>query len=247
MSLADGAIVVLPAGGLGSRIGMPFSKELLPLPGGGAAIDHIIELTINSKVVDRIVVVIRKHKVDIVDHLAKYADQGMLAIVHQRSDVVDHCGAMMSAAHLFGEKNIMLLPDHILQFENGRSPVAELLDRLDRTSMAFLAADIEAVPWASKAGAVKVARKNGESVVIDYTEHPDRPREYDGVWTAVAFRREVVSQALSVMARAKAGLSIPHDELLACGIAGAGVVWVDGYLDIGEWPRFAKLWNGDCR
>lgn len=241
----DDVTVVLPAAGMGSRLGMPFSKELLPIPGGGSAIDHTMDLAIRSQVVDRIVVVIRKYKTDIVDHLSRYADQGILAIVHQGSEVYDHCGATMSAAHLFGQKNIMMLPDHILQFDAGRSPIAELTNKLDQSKVAFMVARTEVVPWASKAGVVKVSTRNGQTVVTDYKEHPDRPLEYDGVWAAVAFRREVVSQVLSVMTRAKAGVGVSREELLSCGIAGAGVVWVDGYLDIGEWPRFARLWSGE--
>jgi Nucleotidyl transferase len=238
-----GVTVVLPAGGLGSRLGMPISKELLPVPPHTTAIDRVVDVALRAKAVTLVVAVVRRHKTDIVDHLAGYAEQRILAITHQGPDVTEPCGATMSAAHLFSERNVMLLPDHVLEFSDYRSPVTELIDCLEFAPFAFMAADVGQVPWADRAGVIKVARHQGRKIVTDYAEHPDNPADYDGVWAGIAFRRDVAAAALSAMERTKRGEPVSHAELRDAGIVGAATVWIDRYLDIGEWPRFAQLWS----
>jgi hypothetical protein len=237
--------VVLVCGGRARRLDIPFAKELLPIAPGVTAVDGAIELARACGRPTRIVVVVQREKTDIFAHMARYADTDDIIMVHQRSTAWEACSAASSAAKLFAQDTVVLLPDHVFAAcDSVRNPVALLFDCLGQAPVAYAAAPIRHVPWAPSAGVLKLDHGCSPPLVTDYAEHPARPEDYDVVWAAFAFRREIGAALLSTMERAKGGAKIGQKELVSSGIIGAPVVMISSFLDIGEWERYIGHWKG---
>jgi len=242
------ATVIIPCAGNGSRLELPFSKELIPLASGRSALTCVIDSALEHPDVKRVVVVIRAGKSDIVDHLGHYADTTKIAVVYQQSGTADAAGAALAALQLADDRCALLLPDHILRPLPNQNPLGDLLSALNTCPVAFLVSPIRHVGWAEHAGAVQTVagpRVKGPRRVTAFAEHPHDLTSYDSVWAAAGFQGAAAEAALTTMAEAKSSLSGPSKTALErSGILGATAVEIGSFLDIGEWSRYRDHWRG---
>ena len=96
--------VVMPAAGKGSRLGLPYPKEIMHLEEDKALIDYSFDFFKNrSREEVEFVVIINEHKTDIVKYLSRYKDRYNISFTYQNSTEHEYTGAIKSGYHLFGE------------------------------------------------------------------------------------------------------------------------------------------------
>ena len=75
--------VIMPAAGKGSRLGLPYPKEIMHLEEDKALIDYSFDFFKNkSKEEVEFVIVINEHKTDIVKYLSKYKDRFKISFTY---------------------------------------------------------------------------------------------------------------------------------------------------------------------
>ena len=87
--------VILPAAGKGTRLNLPYPKEILRLDKHTALIDNSFDLFKGSHRDDvEFVVVINENKTEIVKYLAKYKAQYNISFTFQNPDELEYTGAI---------------------------------------------------------------------------------------------------------------------------------------------------------
>lgn len=233
--------VILPSAGYGTRLGAPFSKELLPVGPRQFAIDQFLETAIECHDVDEVLVIVRKGKNDLLAHLrACWSDRISVTPVYQPEESLDSwADGVLAARDQFGSKNIVFLPDTVISGMSPSTLVEQLACYLDDGPVAFAACPIENVPWARSAGAL--AAYHADSTRVQrYEEHPQKVQDFSHVWVALAFRKEGGIDVLRTMAAMKRGGRQPGVSLQRLGIIGARLLEVNGYHDLGTWASYVR-------
>ncbi|KPM55413.1 hypothetical protein ACG83_08550 [Frankia sp. R43] len=236
--------VVLPCAGAGTRLGLPFGKELLPLGPGSTPLDETLALLLPHATALRLVMVLGPGREATARHvIARTAAAGLpVAFTTQRPELAECTGAVLSAQPWFAERNIVLLPDQVLRF-----PVADLigraLDALDDAPFCFLAARENDPARISRDGAL-LTTGGAPARLADYAEHPplaDAGR-FNATWFGFAFRHDA-SEALSLVHRAVTGGPVTTADVAASPLAGCPVIETGPYLDLGTWPAVRARWT----
>ena len=109
--------VILPSAGRGTRLNLPYPKEILRLDNDNALIDNCFNFFKDyGRNQVEFVVVINEDKTDLIKYLARYKDRYNITFVFQNPSEKEYTGAIKSAYHVFGEHNLVLLPDTIKKF-----------------------------------------------------------------------------------------------------------------------------------
>jgi UTP-glucose-1-phosphate uridylyltransferase len=131
--------VILPAAGNGTRLNLPYPKEILRLNDHEALIDSSFNFFRDYGRKDvEFVVVINENKTEIISYLAKYKDRYNISFVYQNPNEYEYTGAIKSAKHLFGEHNIVLLPDTIMTLAPNTDLFETVKHSLTETGFTFL-------------------------------------------------------------------------------------------------------------
>lgn len=238
-----GICVVIPCAGAGRRLGLPYPKELLALGPGRTLIDAALDLVPRDRDV-RVVVVVSPEKVELVRYLGRYAGELPIAFVHQLPDLSECTGAVLSARPWFGDLNVVLLPDELIEpATEAPQPVASLLDAIANEPFAFLA-QLESDPDRLRAeGALHVTEAiDGRARVVDLADKPTDPLDrFNAVWTGFAFRREAATAALTVLHHGTTGRPVSAAELRASPLYGAPIVPVAACTDVGTWDAVQRM------
>ena len=166
----DRLTVILPAAGKGQRLDLPYPKEIMRIEKDRGLIDYSFDLFKNFKRSEvNFVVVINEHKTEIVKYLAKYKEFFDISFTYQNPKELEYTGAIKSAKHLFGEYNLVLLPDTVLKLSPSFDIKNKLKKILDDHPFTFLFYnDPESATLKTKG----CLRLNKSSLVIEYEDKP---------------------------------------------------------------------------
>lgn len=234
--------VILPAAGKGSRLNLPYPKEVMKLSHKNALIDYSIDLFADYGRKDvEFVVVINEHKTDLVKYLSKYKDRYNFSFVFQNPNEKEYTGAIKSAAHLFGEHNLVLLPDTIMKLEPGVDLFELTIDCLTETGFTFLYKQENNSEILKTKGALKVDENNR---VLDYSDKPEYNLEqYNAFWCAFGFRRRVFQSCISFMEKSTLRQKVTVDEIQNTPLYNSQAIRVLDYIDLGTWPEIHRVIN----
>ena len=130
--------VIIPAAGQGSRLGLPYSKEILRVSEGQSLIDFSFDFFKDYGRKDvEFIIVFNEFKLDIVKYLSKYKDRFNISFTYQNPNEQEYTGAIKSAKHLFGEHNVVLLPDTLMQLSPGVDLFKAIESSLTETGFTF--------------------------------------------------------------------------------------------------------------
>ncbi|WP_197370603.1 NTP transferase domain-containing protein, partial [Streptomyces clavuligerus] len=208
MSGGERDTVVLPLAGTGSRLGLPFPKELLPLgdDGGRTVLDAMVDLLAGCA--DRVRVVAVTGPAGRADTITRLRERctalGVpLAVVVQEQGLAESTGAVLSAAPWFGPVTLVLLPDQVLHTPDPHA-AGQLLDtvRTADSGAGFLAARESDPARLAADGALRIEHHPDTGLrVADYADKPG-PGAVDGfnaVWFGYAFTRATAHRFLPVL------------------------------------------------
>jgi NDP-sugar pyrophosphorylase family protein len=232
--------VILPAAGKGSRLNLPYPKEILRLNNDDGLIDYSFNFFRDYGRKDvEFIVVINEHKTDIVEYLAKYKDRFNISFTYQNPNEHEYTGAIKSAKHLFGEHNIVLLPDTIMKLQPNQNLYDLVESSLTETGFTFLY---------KKENNQKVLRTKGcihvdeNSIVEKYEDKPETNiNQYNGFWCSFAFRKRAFDSCIAYMEKSTLKHKIDYNEIKQTPIYKSKAIEVQDYIDLGTWEEIRRL------
>ena len=238
--------VILPAAGKGSRLNLPYPKEILRLNKEQALIDHSFDL-FNGLSRDQVefVVIINEDKTEIVKYLAKYKYSYDVSFTYQNPAEREYTGAIKSARHLFGENNIVLLPDTILTLPKGVSLVQTVQNYLDKHEFAFLFKSETNEQMLTTKGCLRL---NENLEVLSYEDKPSNDiSRFNGYWCSFAFKKQAFDNCISFMEHSTLNFGKPNIQIKDTPIFKSKVIEVEEYKDLGTWQEIAKILSKNQR
>ena len=232
--------VILPAAGKGSRLNLPYPKEILRVDKEKALIDNSFDLFngLGREEVE-FIVVINEEKTEIIKYLSKYKSQYNVSFTYQNPNEIEYTGAIKSAKHLFGENNIVLLPDTILTLPTGVNLANELHEKLEEKGFAFLFKPEANEKMLNTKGCLQL---DNDQKVVDYEDKPSQQMaRFNGYWCAFAFKKEVFDECISFMEQSTLKLKKSNTVIEQTSIFGSKVIQVEDYKDLGTWEEVGKL------
>ncbi|MFD5616477.1 hypothetical protein [Kitasatospora sp. NPDC127060] len=235
--------IVLPCAGKGSRLGLPFPKELLPAGPGLVAIDSVLRLVEETVVDVRLLLVTAPGR----EATARYVRErsvAPLAVVEQDPALPELAGAIRSALPWCPGPVLVLLPDQVLA-----DPAPGLLDcalaALADSPACFLAAPEADPRRIAVDGALATEPGPGglrRLTALADKPGPDRTGGFDRVWFGFGFQQASARQVLEQM-HAAAEHRLTEDDFRTGPLAGAPVIDCPPFTDLGTWPAFTRHWK----
>jgi len=232
--------VILPAAGKGKRLNLPYPKEILRINQSKALIDNSFELFDGKYREDiQFVVIINEEKTEIIKYLSKYKRQFNISFTFQNPDEQEYTGAIKSAKHLFGDDNIVLLPDTILTMPSGAKIFDEVKIKLKENKFTFLFKEECDEKMLSSKGSLKL---DDNLRVIDYEDKPSKNlSSYNGYWCGFAFKKEVFDDCISFMEQSTLKIQKPLQSIRETSIFNSEVIKVKEFKDLGTWQEIGKV------
>jgi len=232
--------VVLPAAGKGTRLNLPYSKEILRLDENNALIDNCFNLFKDySRKHVEFVIVINEYKTDIIQYLSKYKDKYNISFIFQDPVEKEYTGAIKSAYGLFGEHNLVLLPDTLMTLKNNEDLFHLVNNALHETGFTFLYKEENNAEVLKTKGALFV---NDTGHVLKYEDKPTRDiDEYNAFWCCFAFRKRTFFQCINFMEKSTLKQSVNEDEIKNTPIYNSKGIKILDYIDLGTWDEIRRF------
>jgi hypothetical protein len=219
--------VILPCAGAGSRLGLPFPKELAPLGPGRVLIDSCLDLIRETSLDVRILLLDGGAREQTAACIGRRLPDVPLARVRQDPDARDLPDAVRCLEPWLGSITIVLLPD-VLYSCTG-DVLAQIGDRLLEDSFCFAAA----VKPEEELGALGALRTRDDHVVA-YEDKPDVPGLYDSAWGMLGFSGTDGLAGLDLVTAS----TLRQVRGPVTALQGTPVVWIDGFRDCGTWDSY---------
>lgn len=228
--------VILPCAGEGTRLSLPYPKEIHSIEKNKSLIDYSFDLFSNYGRKDvEFVVTINENKTELVKYLSRYKTRFNISFTFFNPLETEYTGSIKSAKHLFGEKNLVLLPDTFMKLKSSNDIVKLVSDSLNETGFTFF----------FKRENDKNMLKTKGSLLIDsdnlVQEYEDKPQEnierFNAFWTAFAFRKRVFDSCIEFMEKSTLNHRLLVDEIKNTSIYKSKAIEVDEYIDLGTWDQ----------
>ena len=231
--------VILPAAGKGTRLNLPYPKEILKVDKSQALIDFTFDL---FKGYDRnsveFVVIINEHKTELFQYLAKYKEKYNISFTFQDPSKPEYTGAIKSAKHLFGKYNVVLLPDTILKLKNNSDIYSSVIKALDSSGFSFFYKLEKNHEMLSTKGALYI---EGQNVKL-YEDKPVKNFDkFNAYWTSFAFKKHSFDSSINFMEKSTLKKYVNADDIKKTPIYNSKAIEVEEYIDLGTWPELRKM------
>lgn len=232
--------VILPAAGKGTRLNLPYPKEILRLNNEEGLIDYSFNFFRDYGRKDvEFIVIINESKTEIIQYLAKYKDRYNISFVYQNPKEYEYTGAIKSAKHLFGEHNIVMLPDTIITLQPNQDLFEMVQSSLTETGFTFLFKKETDTSMLKTKGCLLV---DENCIVEKYEDKPEiNLNQYNAFWCAFAFRKRTFDSCISYMEKSTLKTKIDYDEIKKTPLYKSKGIEVRDYLDLGTWKEIRKL------
>jgi dTDP-glucose pyrophosphorylase len=225
--------VILPAAGSGSRLNLPFSKEIMRIDERMSLIDHAFSLFSECPQV-KFVVIINENKLDIIQYLSKYKTKHNIAFVFQNPNLSEYTGAIISAQNWLGENNIVLLPDSVITLFPNTNLMTALETGFTKSDFMFLYKS-ELNPTVLKTkGALHIHNNR----VTRYQDKPEHESNFNAYWCGFAFKREVFDKFIWFMHDSTLGTNT--NSITDTCMNNTEAIPVQDYHDLGTWDEINK-------
>ncbi|MDB2466824.1 sugar phosphate nucleotidyltransferase [Planktomarina temperata] len=232
--------VILPAAGKGSRLNLPYPKEILRINEDKALIDFSFDLfdTVSRHQVE-FVVVINEEKTEIVRYLAKYKNRFDISFIYQKPDSFEYTGAIKSAKYLFSENNLVLLPDTLLTLPKRFNLLQTVEQRLQNHEFTFLVKPETNKKMLKTKGCLQLDKN---MCVVAYEDKPSNNlSRFNGYWCGFAFKQEAFDQSIDFMEQSTLRALHHHTLLENTPIFKSSCIEIKDFKDLGTWDEITKF------
>lgn len=230
--------VILPCAGFGTRLGLPMSKELMPVDKSTTLIDLTFSHFTKCKREEvEFSITIDERKLDLIAYLGKYADNFDMKVTYYNKKYSEFCGSLKSAAPLINDYNVLLLPDTYI-LHHYASFADEILNNLEIQQSFFIAKE-SIDPENLKAKGCLQLSEEGE--VNLYQDKPVRTEGFNAVWCGIAFRKHQYNEVVDVLSAStykQEGATLMFEQ--SC-LFKSKILLVEKYIDLGTWPDLSDF------
>lgn len=232
--------VILPAAGNATRLCLPYPKEILSVEKNKSLIDYSFDFFRDYGRKDvQFVIVINENKTQIIEYLAKYKERFNISFIYQNPFEQEYTGAIKSAKPLFGEHNVVLLPDTIMKLPLDIDLVEEVEKSLTETGFTFFYKKENNIEMLKTKGALRVNENN----LVDLYE--DKPElnldQFNAFWCSFAFRKRAFDSCMSFMEKSTLRQRVNINEIKETPIYHSKGIEVVDYIDLGTWSEIHKM------
>jgi hypothetical protein len=259
--LSDNDVVfILPCAGVGRRLGWSGHKELFPVFPNIKLIDYSLNhIRINALWLKhhlhrktRVAVVIRPEKADVAEYVRKQLPDLQVDTVYFNTALKEWPGSVHSAHSLYGDCNIVLLPDTYLSLgaqhfylDSDRYPITyHVLRCLRSHSVVFGCLPCTAPAALKRFGAVHITQA-AIPVIQAFQDKPDSElNRYNGFWCCYAFTANAGESLYQFLRR-----SVLHQpaDIREESFSPAAVFPVREYHDLGTPESIDMFRNRFCQ
>jgi UTP-glucose-1-phosphate uridylyltransferase len=231
--------VIIPAAGVGSRLRLPYSKEILRVSEDKSLIDFSFDFFKDYGRKDvEFVLVINENKLDVVKYLSKYKDRFNISFTFQNPNEQEYTGAIKSAKHLFGEHNVILLPDTLMKLSLGVDLFKSIESSLTETGFTFFYKKETNHNMLKTKGALFI---NENNIIEMYEDKPqERLERFNAYWCSFAFRKRAFDQSMTFMEKSTLRQRVFVDEIKTTPLYLSKGIEVEDYTDLGTWHELNR-------
>jgi len=235
--------VILPCAGEGTRLSLPYPKEVHSIEKNKSLIDYTFDHFLNYGRNDvEFVVTINENKTELVKYLSKYKSKFNISFTFFNPLEKEYTGSIKSAKHLFGEKNLVLLPDTFMKLKSSKDIVSLVSDSLNETGFTFFFKKEKNENMLKTKGCLFT---DSDNLVLQYEDKPqENLTRFNSFWTSFAFRKRVFDSCIEFMEKSTLNHRIFTNEIENTPIYKSKAIEVDDYIDLGTWEQIYKFTNG---
>jgi hypothetical protein len=232
--------VILPCAGEGSRLSLPYPKEIYSIQKNKCLIDYTFDLFSNYGRRDvQFVITLNENKTEIVKYLSRYKDRFNISFTYFNPIETEYTGSIKSAKHLFGEKNIVLLPDTFVKMKTSEDIVEMVNNSLNETGFTFFYKRENFPDMLKTKGALVISDDNQ---VLNYEDKPQENLDrFNAFWCAFSFRKRVFDSCIEFMEKSTLNHKLLVDEIKNTPIYNSKAIEVDKYIDLGTWEQIYEF------
>ena len=235
--------VILPCAGEGTRLSLPYPKEVHSIEKNKSLIDYSFDLFSNYGRKDvEFVITLNENKTEILKYLSRYKSRFNISFTFFNPTETEYTGSIKSAKHLFGEKNLVLLPDTFLRLKSSQDIVKLVSDSLNETGFTFFFKKETDSDMLKTKGSLYI---DDDNLVQEYEDKPqDDMNKFNAFWTAFAFRKRVFDSCIEFMEKSTLKHRLLVGEIKNTPIYKSKAIEVDDYVDLGTWDQINKFIHG---
>ena len=229
--------IILPCIGSDARLKLPYSQELTRIDEDMSIVDYSFRHILASRVKLRVIVIIGPHKFDTVRYLyEKYNDKVDLIFISQKAKDKEVVGAIRSVEHLLSGKNILLMPDAIIEYKDKKVPLIDkMIDTLDQQPFVFAHKEESSVTRLRSFGALNI--ENGQ--VFAYEDKPVKNvKKYNAFWVSFGFKKGAFDEVISVIEQSTLKKASFKKTFQKSIIYKSLSIVVSEYIKINTWTNF---------
>ena len=140
---------------------------------------------------------------------------------------------------MFGEKNIVLLPDTYLKLKES-DDIIDLVDKsLNETGFTFFFKRESDGNMLRTKGSLSI---DNDNLVEEYEDKPQEDlKRFNSFWTAFAFRKRVFDTCIEFMEKSTLNHRLLDNEIRNTPIYKSKAIEVKEYIDLGTWEQIYKF------
>lgn len=193
------------------------SPELAQISDDLNVIDSTFQHILKSASHVKVILVVGPRKADIAEYVSKkYAKKVDLKIISQKSDVTDTLKAIKSAESVLEERNVVLLPQLIIDSEE-KSLIDQMCEMLDDQSFVLAYKAEKSVTRIRLYDAVQVQ----DNKVMKFKSKPSDSKNFNGVSVCFGFHKSVLGKLLTSTLAEK-----------------TSAVQIKNFYDISSWTQY---------
>ena len=222
--------VILPCAGEGTRLSLPYPKEIHSIEKNKSLIDYSFDLFSNYGRRDvQFVITLNENKTELVKYLSRYKSRFNISFTFFNPAETEYTGSIKSAKHLFGEKNLVLLPDTFLKMKSSQDIVNLVSDSLNETGFTFFYKKENDHNMLRTKGSLSIDKNN---LVQEYEDKPQEDLDnFNAFWTAFAFRKRDFDNCIEFMEKSTLKHRLLVGEIKNTPIYKSKAIEVEDYVD----------------
>jgi len=228
--------IILPCAGKGTRLGLPYPKEVHLIARQTALIDlTFLRLQNYVDEISEVIVIISPEKASLIEYLQKWQDDFYIKFIYFNENNFEWAGSVLSAEKEFGEKNVVFLPDTFLVGLPAYPIIPTMSAALDDNAASFGCLACTDPNVLQFLGALMVENER----VTCFCDKPALvdPKKFNAFWTTFGFRGEIGRELLQLMTR-----SIQREPVDINATLGEIAAFpVQEYKDLGVWPNILEF------
>ena len=183
------------------------------------------------------VVIINEHKTEIVKYLSKYKDRFKISFTYQDPNEKEYTGAIKSAYHLFGEYNVVMLPDTLMKLKDGVDLHTRVINNLKSKGFVFF--------YKPETNPLMLATKGSLHVENGFVKkYEDKPTDgffqYNAFWCSFGFTKRDFPLCINFMEKSTLREGFDPDEIKLTPIHNSLGIEVLDYIDLGTWGEVRR-------